>query len=160
MNKNNVLVHKIHGLCEIIDEIEMGGKKYFKVRVFNESSLVIYCPIDKKDEILRPLLTKDEADDLLRYMKTITEVEYDFSKKRRTLFKEMYYSGDIKNIAYLARVLFLLKEYKKEKNQDLGLEDNKIFENASKMLHDEFAVVYDINRENIEEFINKRIEKL
>ena len=36
VNREKLLIHKVHGLCEIIDQIEMGGNQYYKVRVVGE----------------------------------------------------------------------------------------------------------------------------
>ena len=152
--ERKLIVHKVHGLCEVIDTVELNESLYYKIKALNEDSLILYCPIDKKNDLYRPLLTKEEIYDVLNYMKSINDVEFDFSKQRRTRFKELLYSGNIKNIAYLTRVLYLYKEYKGDKNQALGLEDTRMFDTAKRMLIDETSVVFNLTKEESDKFIH------
>ena len=101
--ERKLIVHKVHGLCEVIDTVELNETLYYKIKALNEDSLILYCPIDKKNDLYRPLLTKEEIYDVLNYMKSINDVEFDFSKQRRTRFKELLYSGNIKNIGLVTQ---------------------------------------------------------
>ncbi|MDY2727589.1 MAG: CarD family transcriptional regulator [Candidatus Onthovivens sp.] len=160
VNREKLLIHKVHGLCEIIDQIEMGGNQYYKVRVVGEDGLTLYCPIDKKGELYRDLISKEQAVALFEYMKTIKDVKFDSSKQRRTQFKEMLFSGDPKNIAYILRVLYIYKRYKDDKNQTLGLEDKKMFDYAENLMKDELSVVFNVDKSDIDQLISANLSDL
>lgn len=154
----NLVVHKVHGLCEILDTIEMNDESYYKIKVLSEDSLILYCPVSKKATLCRPLLTKEEIFEVLEYMRTIKDVKLDFSKQRRTHFKELLYSGNGKKIGYLTKVLYIYKEYKDDKNQTLGLEDTRMLDTAKRMITEEISAVLEISEDETVELIKKYIK--
>lgn len=156
--ERKLLVHKVHGICEVLENVELNDKDYYKIKVLNEDNLILYCPVEKKDELYRDIMTKEEALNILKLMKNIKDVEFDFSKQRRTHFKELLFSGDPKNIAYLARVLFMYKNYKLEKNQSLGLEDTRMLDAAERLLSDELSLALSLEKEETVKFIANFME--
>ena len=157
--ERKLLVHKVHGLSEIVDTIDINGKDYYKIKVLNEEKLTLYCPINRKGDLYRDIMTEKEAYNILDLMKNITDVEFDFSKQRRTHFKEMLFSGNPKNLAYLMRVLYIYKRYKDKKNQTLGLEDTRMLDTAETMLLDEISISLNIDRDKTMDFIVDYVRK-
>ena len=93
------VIHCREGLSTIVGIKDMNGKDYFLVSVNHNSGETIYVPVDTASSIIRPLMSKQEADDLLRYIK---DIEKDFNsntKQRRDAYKRKLSSGDVKEIA-------------------------------------------------------------
>lgn len=156
---NDHVIHKNEGLCVVNDIVVMAGREYYKMNVINKSeNTTIYLPISKEDEMLMELMTKNEADTLLDYMKSLKEEIVESSKERRNEFTKLLSSGDKKDLAYIIKYLYLLKKDKDKRNVKLGEQDTNTYNKACDLLYDELAIVYDISRDKVEEFIANRME--
>ena len=72
-NVNNEVIHCREGLSTIIGSKEMNGKEYFLVQVNRISGETFYVPVDSANSIIRHIMTVEEADELLKLVKTSTQ---------------------------------------------------------------------------------------
>ena len=107
-------------------------------------------------------MNKKEADELLLYIKKIKKEFNTNTKQRRDAYKKMLSSGSVKEIAYLYRQLYFYEKIGGENNTEikLGPVDIDMLSYAKNMLLDELAISYKVEREDVEEYIEKRIKKL
>lgn len=156
---NDAVIHCREGLSTIIAINNMNGKDYFLVRVNQASGETIYVPVDTASNIIRPLMNAKEADELLRYIKGIKKDFNPNTKQRRDSYKRKLSSGDVKEIAYLYRQLYFYYEAGGENNNEikLGPVDIDMLTFATNMLFDELAISYKVPREEIKDFVEKRI---
>ena len=156
---NDSVIHCREGLSVIIDSKDMNGKQYFLVSVKNNSGETIYVPVDTASSIIRPLMDKKAADNLLSYIKNIEKSFNTNTKQRRDAYKRRLSSGDIKDIAYLYKQLFFYNLIGGENNTEikLGPVDIDILRYAENMLLDELSITYSIPREEIQAFVEERI---
>ena len=160
--KNDSVIHCREGLSTIVAINNMNGKDYFLVSVNRNSGETIYVPVDTANNIIRPLMNKKDADDLLLFIKKIKKDFNSNTKQRRDAYKKKLSSGDVKEIAYLYRQLYFYEKIGGENNTEikLGPVDIDMLEYAQNMLMDEFAITYSVKRDEIKGFIEKRISKL
>ncbi len=159
---NDSVIHCREGLSTIVSMSNMNGKDYFLVSVNRNSGETIYVPVDTASSIIRPLMNKKEADELLLYIKKIKKEFNTNTKQRRDAYKKMLSSGSVKEIAYLYRQLYFYEKIGGENNTEikLGPVDIDMLSYAQNMLMDEFALTYNVKREEVKDFIEKRISKL
>ena len=159
---NDSVIHCREGLSTIVSMSNMNGKDYFLVSVNRNSGETIYVPVDTASSIIRPLMNKKEADELLLYIKKIKKEFNTNTKQRRDAYKKMLSSGNVKEIAYLYRQLYFYEKIGGENNTEikLGPVDIDMLSYAQNMLMDEFALTYNVKREEVKDFIEKRISKL
>ncbi len=159
---NDSVIHCREGLSTIVSTSNMNGKDYFLVSVNRNSGETIYVPVDTASSIIRPLMNKKEADELLLYIKKIKKEFNTNTKQRRDAYKKMLSSGSVKEIAYLYRQLYFYEKIGGENNTEikLGPVDIDMLSYAQNMLMDEFALTYNVKREEVKDFIEKRISKL
>ena len=155
------VMHCREGLATIIDTKEMGGNEYFLVKINRGSGETIYVPKKTATAIIRHLIDEKEADDLLNYAKTIEKDFNSNTKQRRDAFKRKLSSGDIREITYLATQLFYYENMgEEERDVKLGNVDLDMLEYAANMMLDEFAIAYNVERDKIKDFLNKRAKKI
>lgn len=154
-----IMAHKSHGICKIVEVLQIGGLDYYKLVPSIDDTMSIFVPISKENELLREVLTKDQADELVSYMKTIDDEIVEDTKERRDAFHKKLLSGDLHDIAYLCRKLYLLKQSKGDTHTKFCITDSTMFEKAHKLLFDELAVAYSIDRNHIEEYIVELLNK-
>ena len=159
---NDAVIHCREGLSTIVAMNNMNGKDYFLVSVNRSSGETIYVPVDTAENIIRPLMNKKEADDLLKYIKKIKKDFNSNTKQRRDAYKKKLSSGDVKEIAYLYRQLYFYEKIGGENNTEikLGPVDLDMLGYAENMLMDEFSLSYNIPRSEVRDFIEKRMAKL
>ena len=151
-HKGQLVVHCRDGLATIKETTVMGEKEYFIVHILKGDADNIYVPFDRADSIIRNVMTKQEANDLIKYMRTV-ELEYNSNtKQRRDSLKRRLGSGDIKDIAFLFKQLYFFKA-KNDGSIKFGPVDLDMLNYANSNLLDELAIVYDINRNIIEQYV-------
>ena len=160
---NDAVIHCREGLSTVIAINNMNGRDYFLVRVNQANGgETIYVPVETASNIIRPLMNEKEADELLKYIKGIKKEFNSNTKQRRDAYKRKLSSGDVKEIAYLYRQLYFYYEGGGENNTEikLGPVDIDMLSYAKNMLMDELSITYKVVREDIEDYVNKRIAKL
>ena len=159
---NDSVIHCREGLSTIVAINNMNGKDYFLVSVNRNSGETIYVPVDTANSIIRPLMNKKDADELLLFIKKIKKEFNTNTKQRRDGYKKKLSSGDVKEIAYLYRQLYFYEKIGGENNTEikLGPVDIDMLEYAQNMLMDELAISYSVKRDEVKSFVEKRITKL
>ena len=159
---NESVIHCREGLSTIISMSTINERDYFLVRTHQASEETIYVPVASADSIIRPILEADAADDVLRYIKGIKKEFNTNTKQRRDAYKRRLSSGDVNDIAYLYRQLYFYYQIGGENNTEikLGPVDIDMLSYAQNMLMDEFSLTYEVKRDEVKDFIEKRIAKL
>lgn len=159
---NDSVIHCREGLSTIIAINNMNGKDYFLVRSNQASAETIYVPVETAKNIIRPIMNEKEADSVLKYIKGIKKEFNSNTKQRRDAYKKRLSSGDVKEIAYLYRQLYFYEKLGGENNEEikLGPVDIDMLTYAKNMLLDELSLSYKVEREDVEEYIEKRMKKL
>ena len=159
---NESVIHCREGLSTIISMSTINDRDYFLVRTHQASEETIYVPVASADSIIRPILEADAADKVLKYIKSLKKEFNTNTKQRRDAYKRRLSSGDVNDIAYLYRQLYFYNQLGGEENTEikLGPVDIDMLSHAKKMLLDEFSLSYKVNRDEVEDFVEKRIKKL
>ena len=156
---NDTVVHYRDGISVITGTIEMNGEQFFTVKALRVDDVLIYVPILTATDIIRKVMHLDDANNLIEYMINIPELYIANTKQRRDDFKRKLASGDIKDVAFLTKMYLLHKTNSFEtENVKLGQMDVEMLKDAYNRLTDEFAVIYDITHENIEEFMVNKLK--
>ena len=155
---NDVVVHYRDGISTITGTINMGGSEYFTVIAKRVGDVSIYVPVLTAANVIRKVMTEDEAIKLLEYMNGLPEVYNANTKQRRDEFKRRLSSGIIEDVAYLAKIylLFLTKSFTIE-NVKYGQMDLDMLKDAYNRLFDELSVSLSLDRKDVDSYV---IEKL
>ena len=151
------VIHCRDGLAVVVGNTSMADKDYYIVKTVRGSGENIYVPVERADQIIRFLMSAEEADKLIEFMKGIPLEFNPNTKQRRDAIKKRLLSGDVKDNAYLFKQLYF---FKKENDGSIkyGALDIDMLSFASNNLLDEFAISYDKDRGEIEEFVFEKIK--
>ena len=158
---NDVVVHYRDGVSTIVGTTVLDGTEFFVLKAKRVDGVSIYIPIANATQVIRPVMDEANADAIILYMKGIEANFNPNTKQRRDDYKRRLASGNILDIAYLVRHLYLYKtaESLPEKVR-FGQVDFDILQSARNMLYDEFCITYNCPEEEIDEFVVKRMEQL
>jgi RNA polymerase-interacting CarD/CdnL/TRCF family regulator len=158
---NDIVVHYRDGLAVITGTANMSGIDYFTLKAKRTNNVAIYVPVANATKIIRPVMDKENADGILMYMLQLEEEFNANTKQRRDDFKRRIASGNILDIVYLVKQLYLYQtaEQLPEKVK-FGPVDFDILESAKNMLLDELAITYDVDRDKVTDYIDKKMKEL
>jgi len=148
------IVHARDGLSTITGETVIAGNEYFVVISDKSGKENIYVLKSRTDNIIRPVMSKSEALEVVEYMKTVPAAFISNTKQRRDIYKKRLLSGDVKDLAYLSRQLYFFNYYNSHGEVvKLGPTDLQMLKDAESILYDEFAISFDIERDKVSELV-------
>lgn len=159
---NDRVIHKREGLAEIVSTALIADKEYFLLKASRGDGEMIYVPADNSTSIIRPIMSVEEAEDVLAYMSTVEKEYTTNTKQRRDFYKKLLNSGEIRDIAFLSMQLRIYESMNHDVENDdmkLGVMDIDMLEKADNILMDELAITFDKIRNKIKEFIFNRIKR-
>lgn len=133
-----------------VNEIE-----YFKLIPINTSKSSYYIPCENCDSKLRPLLTKDEIYSLIDDMPNISAQWWEDKNERKNIFHSVLKSDDYHKIITMIHSLYV----KREKGEKLLLADQRAMKEAEHLIFQEFAFVLKLDENEVESFIDERLNK-
>ena len=155
--KGQQVVHCRDGLAVIVDETIISEKEYFVVKTIRGGGENIYVSKERAENIIRPIMDQKMANDLFEYAKTV-EVEYNSNtKQRRDSLKRRLSSGDVKDIVFLVKQLYFYKN-KNDGSIKYGPVDLDMLQFATNNFFDELAITFQKPRDDMEEFVYKKLE--
>ena len=152
------VVYPLHGVGIInqIEEKEVLGQRhrYYMIKL-SVTDMTVMIPVERSEELgLRKVMGHKVIDRAVEMLKEeTTEMDEDW-KSRYQANMDKVKSGSIVEIAEVVRNLFRRNRYK-----ELSIMERKLYENAYKLLVDEIALSWGIDKEEIQNMISEALEE-
>lgn len=158
------IIYGAMGVCDIkaIGPLDIKGADrsvdyYTLSPVYQEGK--IFAPVNT-DTYIRPILTKQEALELIGKIPEIEEGVFEDNNPR--LLNEHYKiylkSGDCVDLLRLIREIYCKGRRAKENGRRLGQVDEQNMKRAQELLHNELACALEIKPNEVSDFITKTLE--
>ena len=108
---------------------------------------------------LRPVISRDEALELIRMMPEIEAKSYSNYKEQAQICREILYSGDQKERIALMKGIFKNGMRRKKSGKTLSANERENQKTAEAFLYGELAVALDIPLDQVENYIAGELEK-
>ncbi len=152
------VIHSREGLSTITNTTEIAGNEYFVIVSSKGDKENIYILKNRTDNIIRPIMTYEEAKEVVNYMKSVEAEFISNTKQRRDQYRRRLLSGDVKDLAYLSRQLYFFNLYNSQGQLvKLGPTDLQMLKDAESILFDELALSFNVNRELVDQKIKELI---
>lgn len=157
----------INGGVFVVEEIKFmnygyGDVKYICLKPYFvdtvNKTLTIYVPFDKKDELIRSIMSRQEALQVVDKIKNIEPIWYQESKVRKEKFAQLLNSHDIDNICIIVKSLYTKQLELQENNKSLNLMDYDYLKKLKKSVEEELAIALDMSIEEVAQLITKCVE--
>ena len=144
------VIHSREGLSTIVGTTTIAGNEYFVVVSKKGEKENIYVLKDRTDNIIRPVMSVEEANEIIKYMKSVSAEFISNTKQRRDQYRRRLLSGNVRDIAYLASQLHFYNYYN-ENGQPvkLGPTDLQMLKDAESILFDELALSFNFSRDEM-----------
>ena len=160
---NDTVLYGSDGVCKITGMMdkEFGGKRstYYVLKpVYN--SATIYVPTDNQALLgkMRRVLSPEEISHLIESMPDEAVIWYEDETERKEKFKEILLRGDRVELVKIIKALYQHQMKQQEKGKRLHVADERIFKEAERMLYDEFALVLNLEPDQVLGFIMDKIK--
>ena len=163
-NIGDTVLYCSHGVCKIaeISKKKFNGMivEYYVLKpVYNDSS-TIFVPSDNEalTAKMHRILSAEEIYSLIKAMPEEEQIWIEDEPQRRERYKEILSGSDRTELIRLIKTLYLRRQAQNGRKKKLHMADEKFLKDAENLLHEEFAHVLNIKREQVLPFILRQIE--
>ena len=161
----DLIIYGNNGVCRV-DEIgpsKIGGTKdclYYTLEPLFGSG-TIYTPVETK-VFMRPIITKDEAENLIDQIPNIHE---DICVNKKISVLKEHYTNSIqshtcRDLVQIIKEISVKEQRAIQNRQHLGQIDQHFLKQAEDMLYGELSIALSIPKEDVLPYIKKRIDAL
>ena len=161
---NDLIMYGSTGVCKVkeITKQDFGGdhvdKLYYVLEPLYQSG-VIYAPVDNEKVFMRPVISENEANDLIDSIPQIhTEIYKNSSMQQLTKhYQAILDTHGCRELLGLTKSIYMKKLEALKNNRNLGQIDKKFMKRAEDLLFGEFAAALHISRDEVETYIHHRL---
>lgn len=159
------IVYGNTGVCKVIETKNMAtpGTKddrlYYTLEPVYDKGCRLFIPVDNQKVKMRPILTKQEAEELIGRIKEIDILIVTDEKNREEMYKEAIRTCNCEEWIRIIKTLYLRKKARLEAGKKVTSSDAKYMHMAEESLYGELSVVLGVPKNEMEEFISKQVEK-
>ena len=124
----------------------------------SNKTLVVYVPEDKKDELIRKIMSREEALQIIENLKKIEPIWYQDLKIRKEKFGELVKSRNINDICVVVKSLYVKQLELQENNKSLNLLDYDYLNKLKKGIEEELAISLNMSINEINDYIANMIK--
>ena len=118
----------------------------------------IFSAVDNQKVVMRAVMKKDEALELIDSMKEMELLEIQDDKKRNDVFKEALRTYDCKELVKIIKTLYVRQEQKQAEGKKNTAGDEKFFHIAEERLYGELAIALDMDKKNVKDYVEARVK--
>ena len=151
--KGTKIMYGNTGVCEVMDYATPDlpgmprGTKYYVLRPLFQSG-TIYCPVEQPKVFMRPVMSREEAEELVALIPTISV--------------EPFHTGRLQELSEHYRSIIKSVYSKKREAEAAGRRvsqmDDRYMKLAEELLHGELSVALEIPKDEVREYIRQRVK--
>lgn len=159
---DDLIMYGSTGVCRVSDITKQvfndEDKLYYVLEPLYQSG-VIYAPVDNEKVFMRPVISEEEARSLIDDIPAIhTEIYRNSSMQQLTkYYQSVIDTHKCLDLLKLTKSIYQKKQAALAQNRHLGQIDKKFMKRAEDLLFGEFAAALHISREDVQEYIRKRL---
>ena len=164
--KGEYVVCGNNGICKVTDVTTLNmtsapkDRLYYILKPVYAESSTVYIPVDNHKVSIRPALTEKETHDLIAKIPSLELIWVENEKQRELTYKEFLKQNTCEDYVRIIKTLYLRKQDRLAKGQkSIGL-DERYLKQAEDSLYGELAIALGIEKQGVQEYITKEIEKL
>lgn len=163
-NIGDYIVHGRNGVCKIEDitHIDISGadKKqlYYALSPMKSPGSKVFFPVDSDKVIMRAIVTKEEAENIVKAIETIEPAWIENERQRELKYKEAIGTCDCIQWISIIKTLYLRNKERVEQGKKVTFVDDRYYKEAKQNLYDEFSIALGIGKDEVEDYIIQHIK--
>lgn len=162
-NIGDLLFYGTNGVCRVSEICSSpfdssDTRSFYKLTPIAENtSLVIYTPVENTQVVMRSLISKEEAEALLARIASIEKVSVSIEKHRKDAYRETIREGNPEGFVKIIKTVRARRELFRRTRRRVPDMDNDFEHTAKTCLYGELSAVLGICREEIHRIITESI---
>ena len=159
----DLLFYGTNGVCRVSEICSSpfdtsDTRSFYKLTPISEhSTLVIYTPVDNDKVVMRPLISKDDAEALISRLTEIEKVIVPIEKHRKDAYREAIREGAPEGFVKILKTVRARHEIFRKTRRRVPDLDNDFEFTAKNCLYGELSTVLGIAREEIHRIVSEAI---
>ena len=162
--RGDQVLYGIHGICNIVDlemrKIDKKSIEYYVLEPVEQPGTRFYVPTQNPAAVakLRPIITQEELNDMLRSNDTCADVWIADENQRKQQYRDLITSGDRAALIQMVHTLHRHKEKQAAAGRKFHLCDESFLRDAERLLNAEFSLVLNIDQEDVGRYVQSVIK--
>ena len=157
------IVKAANGICKVTDIVNPDfvddeKKLYYELQPLSDKKTVLYVPTNRDDGSMRPVITEQEAEELIRMVPTINEPWINNERERERNYKEVIKSNKPEKLIGIIKLIYQRKKLRQEQGKKTTIVDKQYFDKAENLLYSELELALGKSREEIYDQIKNQCE--
>ena len=156
------VAHYKEGVCEVVNigKIDMGSsdKEYYTLKPVYDAGGTVYTPVDHKRDQIRKLITKEEAENLIKEMPKIDIIGVTNEKQREGMYKNALLHNQCREWISLIKTSYGRNKKRLLAGKKTINVDERYMSSAEKFLYGELAVVMEIPRDKVSGYVKEHLD--
>lgn len=160
------IVYGKNGVCKIdaIGTIDMGDigsdRMYYTLTPIYSKGSKIFTPVDNGKVVIRDVISKDEAEKLLKEIGELEILTEDNDKQREKIYKETLNKCDCREWAKMVKTLCLRNRDRIQQGKKVMAIDERYLHMAEESLFGELALPLEITKDKVEEYVEDQMNAI
>ena len=159
---NDVVIYGNQGVCKVTDigplEInESENKIYYTLNPLYQKGTVIYAPVENPKSVMRPVLSREQANSLIKEIPDIETFRVGNDRDRESIYRTAIRTCDPRELIKIIKTVYIRRKDRLASGKKRIIVDEKYFQIAEDQLYQELAYVLDRNKESMEEYISSNV---
>ena len=153
------------GVCKVAETTKMtapgtkADRLYYALEPVYDKGCRLFTPVDNPKVKMRPILTREEADELIGKIKEIDILWINDEKSREQAYKDAIRTCSCVEWVRIIKTLYLRKQSRLAAGKKVTSSDAKYLHLAEDSLYGELSVAMGIPKGEIEDYIIKRMRE-
>ena len=154
-----LVVYGTYGVCEVtnIGSIDLPmvdkTKQYYTLTPYYRRDDVVYASVENDSTIMRYVISKKAANDLVKQIPDIEEMPVPSEKERELTYKTTIRTCDVKQLVSIIKTIARRKNERIESGKKVTVLDERYLKQASEQLFGELAVALEMEKDQVGEFL-------
>jgi len=159
------IVYGSNGVCQIEKIGPMDSpvipkdKLYYTLHPHYVKGSTIFTPVDNQKVVMRPVLTKEAALELVNDIRNIDMLWIGDEKKREQQYKEAFRTCDCRELVKIIKTIYIRRQSRLAEGKKVTTQDEKYFRMAEDALYGELAISLGMSREETKQYVIERVSE-
>jgi len=136
------------------------SKQYYMLRPLYTNGSTIFSPIDNDRVIMRRVITKEEAQELIARIPSAETIWDDSEKAREEKYLQALHTYSCYEWIRIIKTLYLRMEERVQQKKSVGEKDQRFLRMAEDLLYGELAVPLEIPKDQVKDYILEQVRLL
>lgn len=157
----DLIIYGNTGVCRITEITQkMKNRLYYTLQPLYQGC-VIYTPVDNTKVYMRPIISADEANQLIDMIPSLKAEPY-YNNMQSQLdehYGDVIKTHNCQDLIELTMSIYAKKQYAEQQKRKFGIIDEKYRKRAEELLFGELGAALNIPKEQVSEYIETRLHK-